>query len=215
MKKLIQFCLLSASLAGFAMAGAAAEQRIATFNLRKAFDSYYKTIQSTAAIKQEATEVEKERSQMIENARKHEEDWRKLFDKANDQALSGEERDKNKRAAAEKYAELESDKKYIDQFDQTAAARLREKERLQVEKIVKEITGVVEAHARAAGYSMVLDASGVSVNLVQTPVVLYTDGKEDMTDSIIKELNAAAPPGSLDTNAPSSTNLSRPNNLPK
>jgi hypothetical protein len=44
------------------------------------------------------------------------------------------------------------------------------------------------------------------------PVVLYSNGQDDLTDSIIAELNAAAPPGSLDlkTNTPS---LSSTNNL--
>ena len=208
MKTLIQVGLLSAGIAGFGLAGWAAEQKIAIFNLRKAFDSYYKTVQSTVAIKQEALEVDKERTQMVENGRKHNEEWRKLIDKANDQSLSAEEREKSNTAAKDKYAELESDKESITEFDRVASARLHEKERQRRDDIVKEIEGVVNAHAKTAGYSLVLDNSGDSANL--TPVVLYSDGQYDMTDSIIKELNAAAPPGSLDTNAPTgflSTNL--------
>ena len=208
MKKLMQFCLLSAGLAGLGSSAGAAEQKIATFNLRKAFDSYYKTIQSTAALKQEATEVDKERTQMVENGRKHEDEWRKLIDRANDQSLSAEERDKAKKTASDKYAELETDKQYITTFDREATGRLREKERLRRDDIVKEIEGVVTAHAKAAGYSMVLDPSGESANLA--PVVLYTNGQDDMTEAIIKELNAAAPPGSLDTNTPA---VSSSNNL--
>jgi Skp family chaperone for outer membrane proteins len=208
MKKLMQVCLLSAAVAGLGMSGWGAEQKIATFNLRKAFDGYYKTITSTAALKQEAADVDKERTQMVENGRKHEDEWRKLIDKANDQSLSGEERDKAKKAAADKYAELETDKQYINTFDREAGARLREKEHLRRDDIVKEIEGVVAAHAKAAGYTMVLDPSGESANLA--PVVLYSNGQDDLTDGIIKELNAAAPPGSLDTNTPaasSSTNV--------
>ncbi len=211
MRKLLQICLLSAGLAGLATAGLAADQKIATFNLRKAFDNYYKTIQSTAALKQEAAQVEKERSQMVENGGKHKEEWRKLIDKANDQAVSAEERDKSKKAAADKYAELETDERSINEFDRMATSRLHEKERQRRDDIVKEISGVVEAHAKAAGYSLVLDRSGDSANLV--PVVLFCNGQDDMTDSIIKELNSAAPAGSLETNAPAapaSTNLFNP-----
>jgi Skp family chaperone for outer membrane proteins len=205
MKKLMQICLLAVGLACLARSGQAADQKIATFNLRKAFDSYYKTIQSTAALKQEAAEVDKERTQMVENGRKHEDEWRKLIDKANDQSLSAEERDKAKKAASDKYAELETDKQYINTFDREASARLREKERLRRDDIVKEISAVVSAHAKAAGYILVLDVSGESANLA--PVVLYANGQDDMTDGIIKELNAAAPPGSLDTNTPAASNL--------
>jgi Skp family chaperone for outer membrane proteins len=208
MKKLIQISLLALVIAGFGPAGHAAEQKIAIFNLRKAFESYYKTIQSNVSLKEEVAEVEKERAQMVENGRKHDEEWRKLIDKANDQAVSAEERDKSKKDAADKYAELESDKQNISEFDRMANTRLREKQRLRRDDIVKEILGVLDAHAKSGGFTMVLDPSGNSDNMV--PVLLYTNGQDDLTDGIIKELNAAAPPGSLDTNAPAasaSTNL--------
>ena len=212
MKKFMQIGLLSVALAGFSFHGWAAEQRIATFNLRKAFDHYYKKKQSDAALQQEVADVEKERAQMVENGRRHEDEWRKLIDKANDQAVSADEREKSKQAASQKYAELESDKQSINEFDRMANARLTEKRNIRRDDIVKEIVGVVEAHAKAAGYTLVLDPSGESANMV--PVVLYTNGQDDLTDGIIKELNAAAPPGSLvDTNAPvvpSSTNAYAP-----
>jgi Skp family chaperone for outer membrane proteins len=199
MKKLIPIAFLFLGIVGLALASGAAEQKIAFFNLRKAFESYYKTIQSNVALKQEAADADKERSQMIENGRRHEEEWRKLIDRANDQAISAEEREKSKQAAAQKYAELESDKQSINEFDRMAGARLKEKQNIRRNDIVKEILGVLEAHAKSAGYTMVLDVSGESMNMA--PVVLYSNGQDDMTDGIIKELNAAAPPGSLDTNA--------------
>jgi Skp family chaperone for outer membrane proteins len=213
MKKLMQIGLLSSLVAGFGHAGWAAEQKIAVFNLTRAFNSYYKTIQSTLALKQEDADAKKEEAQMIESGRKHDEELRQLIDKANDQAVSAEEREKSKKAEDDKRAELEADKQYINAFDTRASSHLRAKLEQRTEEIVKEIEGVVDAKAKAAGYSMVLDSSGQSANRVQSPFLLYSDGKDDLTDSIIKELNAAAPPGSLDTNAlaaPSGTNLINP-----
>ena len=205
MKKLMQIGLLSAGLAGFGPAGWGAEQKIATFNLNKAFIGYYKTIQGTVAIKQQVAEAEKEETQMIESARKHDEQLHNLIDKANDQAVSAEQRDKSKRAADDKRAELEADKQNISDFERQAKSHLRAKQEQRTEEIVEEIKGVVKAHAIAAGYSMVLDSSSESVPHVT--VLLYSNGKDDLTDSIIKELNAAAPPGSLDTNAPAASSL--------
>ncbi len=198
MKKLIKICLCSAGIAALAM-NSHAEQKIATFNLHKAFDSYYKTIQSTAAMKQDGEEVAKEHQAMMDNLRKHNDERLKLVDKANDQAVSAEERQKSKRELDDKIAEMETEKQYLAEFEQRANVRLREKEQQRVTDIVKEIQGVVAAHAKAAGYSMVVDSSANSI--VSTPIFLYTSGQDDMTDSIIKELNAAAPPGSLNTNA--------------
>jgi Skp family chaperone for outer membrane proteins len=163
------------------------------------FDRYYKTIQSTASLKMEAADMDKERKQMLASAEKHKEDWQKLIDKANDQAVSAEQRDKSKRDAEQKYIELETDKQNITEFDRAASQRLREKELQRRDAIVKEIRQILDADAKAGGYTMVLDPSGESQNMV--PVVLFTNGQNDLTEALIKELNATAPPGALDTNS--------------
>ena len=64
------------------------------------------------------------------------------------------------------------------------------------------IRKVVVARAKAAGYSMVIDVSAESFNQSHTPVILYSNGDNDMTDAVLKQLNAAAP---LDTAAPADT----------
>jgi len=198
MRKLTQICLLTTVAVGLAMPLRAAEQKIATINLGRVFDTYYKTVQSTTALKQEAAEVQKEHALMVENGRKHKDEWRRLFDKSNDQAVSAEERAKGRKAAEEKYAEVEADEQAINAFDREADARLREKERLRRDDIVKEIRGVVDARAKAAGYTLVLDTSGQGFNTLE-PVILYSSGLEDISDAIIKELNAAAPTETVGT----------------
>jgi outer membrane protein len=199
MKKLISLIFITAALLASAVAARAADQKIGTVDLRKVFDRYYKTVQSTASLKMEAADMDKERKQMLESAEKHKEDWQKLIDKANDQAVSSEERDKSKRQAEQKYIELETDKQNITEFDRAASQRLREKELQRRDAIVKEIRQILDADAKAGGYTMVLDPSGESQNMV--PVVLYNNGQNDLTEALIKELNATAPPGALDTNS--------------
>jgi len=198
MKKTITLLVFTGWLA-LAGAASAADQKIAIVDLQKVFDKYYKTVQSTAALKLQAADMEKERKQMIDSAERHKEEWQKLIDKANDQAVSAEERDKSKKAAEQKYIELETDKQSITEFDRAASSRLREKELQRRDDIVKEIRVVLNADAKAAGYTLVLDPSGESQNMV--PVVLYNNGQNDLTEALIKELNATAPPGALDTNS--------------
>jgi outer membrane protein len=199
MKKFILLVIVAAGWLALAGVAPAAEQKIGTVDLRKVFDKYYKTIQSTATLKLEAADMEKERKQILDNAENHKTEWQKLIDKANDQAVSSEERDKSKKEAEQKYVELENDKQSITEYDRASSAKLREKELQRRDAIVKEIRAILEADAKAGGYTMVLDPSGDSGNMV--PVVLYTNGQNDLTDALIKELNATAPPGSLDTNA--------------
>lgn len=191
-----------------AAAPAGAEQKIAIVDLNKVFEKYYKTIQSNISLRQERSEMEKEHMDMVADEKKHEEDWQKLIDKANDQAISADERDKSNKEAQQKYAQLETEKQSIQEFDRIAYTRMQEKQRQKRDDIVKEIQGVLNADARQAGYAMVLDVSGESANMA--PVVLYNNGQYDMTQALIKELNATAPPGSLDTNAPPSASSSAP-----
>jgi Skp family chaperone for outer membrane proteins len=210
MKKFIPLIVIIAGWLALAGVASAADQKIGIVDLRKVFDKYYKTVQSTAALKLEAADMEKERKQMLDNAERHKNDWQKLIDKANDQAVSSDERDKSKKEAEQKYVELENDKQSITEFDRVASSRLREKELQRRDDIVKEIRQILNAEAKAAGYTLVLDPSGESQNMV--PVVLYTNGQNDLTDGLIKELNSTAPPGALDTNsAPASTLNSRSN----
>jgi Skp family chaperone for outer membrane proteins len=202
MKKLIQLAAVAATVFALfspwnpALAGSVSDQKIATVDLAKVFDKYYKTLRSQTALKQEATDMQKEREDMIEAEKKQEDEWQKLVDKAEDQAVSPEERTKSKKAAEDQFREVKSAEQSIQEYDRASSAKLREKERQRRDAIVKEIRGVLDADAKAGGYTLVLDVSGESANMA--PVVLYSSGLNDLTDNLIKELNSGAPSMSAD-----------------
>ena len=174
-----------------ALAAGGGDQKIATVNLQKVFDTYYKTVRSNSALQQEAADMEKERKSMIDSEKKAETDWQKLIEKAEDQAVSAEERARSKKEAQQKLTEAKSAGEAIQEFDRAAGAKLREKRRQRTDDILKEIRGVLDGEAKVGGYSLVLDVSGESANMA--PVVLYSNGAYDLTENLIKELNAGAP----------------------
>ena len=194
MKKMIQKMAIAAAAIGLYLiwspggVAVAADQKIATIDLAKVFEKYYKTIRSTAALKQEAVDMQKERKDMVDAGKKTEDEWQKLIDKAEDQAVSAEERARSKAAAEDKLREVKNAEQTIQEYDRVSANRLHEKERQRRDDIVKEIRGVLNAEAKAGGYTLVLDVSGESANMA--PVVLFSSGVNDLTDSLIKELNA-------------------------
>jgi Skp family chaperone for outer membrane proteins len=198
MKRILQIVVVAAAAFGLgsiwspAGPGVPAEQKIATVDLAKVFEKYYKTVRSTLALKQEASDMQKERKDMVDAEQKQEGEWQKLIDKAEDQAVSAEERAKSKTAATEKLREVKSAGQTIQEYDRASAARLREKERQRRDDIVKEIRSVLDADAKAGGYTLVLDVSGESANMA--PFILFSSGVNDLTDNLIKELNAGAPP---------------------
>lgn len=191
MNNKFQKIILTAAVFSLLTFGAQAQSKVATIDLRKVFDKYYKTVQADAALKEEANDLEKERKDMVDNFKKGELDWQKLKDKSADQALSAEEREKSKQAAEKKFMELKDTEQAIGEFERSARAKLNEKQLRKRNLILDEIRPVINEKAKSGGYSLVIDTAGESVN--NTPVVLYSSGQDDLTDAILTQLNAAAP----------------------
>ena len=176
---------------------ALAQQKIATVDMRKLFDGYWKTKQAEAALNDRKAELDKEDRGFLDNLQNDRDEYQKLLDAASDQAISADERDKRKQAATDKYTEIKNSQATIVQFERQAQATLADQTQRMRSDIVKEITEAVTVKAKSAGYAMVLDLAGQSIN--QTPIVLYTDGQNDLTAAVLAQLNAGAP---IDLNPP-------------
>lgn len=169
--------------------------RFAIVDMKKAFDSYYKTKQAEAQIKDRASDSDKVYKGMIEDYKKANEDYKKLIDQSNDQALAGEERDKRKKSAETKLMELQEIEKSVKQFEAQARTSIGELEKRMRDKIVGEIRDVVNTLSRSGGYTLVFDLAAVTA--YQTPIVLYSNGENDLTEAVIREINSTAPSGAL------------------
>jgi outer membrane protein len=178
----------------------AQSQRIAVVDMKRAFDSYYKTKQAEAQIKDRAAESDKVYKNMIEDYKKANEEYKKLIDGSNDQAVSIEERDKRKKSAETKLLDLQEIEKSVKQYESQARTTIGAMEKRMRDKIVEEIRAVVDRLSNSGGYALVLDSAAVTA--YQTPILLFNDGKSDLTDAVIKEINATAPAGALSANEP-------------
>ncbi len=202
--------LLALSLVGLMLAPLAAPAqttRFAVVDLRKCFDGYWKTKRADGDLKEEANGLDKERKTMVEQFQKAQDGYKTLLDNANDQAVSSEERDKRKKAAEAELLRLKELQTNIEQFDRQARATLGEKQRRMRENIVGEIKDVVKTKAKAGNYALVLDLASESAN--NTPVLLYSSGENDLTDSVLAQLNANAP-ASLKTEGSGSGGTTKP-----
>jgi outer membrane protein len=188
---------LAAAFLALGIGSAQAQGRIGIVDLRKVFEGYYKTKDADAKIKEEATGLEKTAKGMLDDYKKANEDYKQLMDAASDTAISAEEKQKRRKAAEDKLLEIRQLEQQVQQFQRQSEATLLEKRRRMRDQILREIRETIVAKSKAAGYSLVLDVAADSVN--QTPIVLYTNGENDMTDELLRQLNANAPPGSLTT----------------
>ena len=183
--------LAAFGLAAFLTLPAMAEQKIAILDLKKIFDEFYKTKIADAAIKEEAASLDKDRKALTDQYQKLADDYKKALEDANNQAISFDEREKRKKSAEGKLIEINDIEQSIKQFDRTAKGNLEEKQRIAREKILKEIQTIVNNKAKAGGYALVLDSAAEAMS--RTSVVLYTNGQDDLTPAVLKELNANAP----------------------
>lgn len=192
MNKMFQKVLVAGAALLIAAPAFGADTKLGFVDLKKVFDKYYKTVQAGAANSNEVLQIGREEKDMVESRNRLKDEWQKLLDKANDQAISSEERDRSKTAAERKLMELKSADEAIQEFESVAKTKIGEKLKQRRDGIVIEIRAVLESKAKAHSYSAVLDVSGDSANFV--PVVLYHNGDNDITDEVLKELNSTAPP---------------------
>lgn len=191
MKNLFRKMFLAALLAGVLTVPAWAQTRIATVDLRKLFDGYWKTKQADAALKDRASDLDKEYKGLRDDYQKLKEEYQKLLADANNQAISVEERDKRKQAAEAKLKSIKETEETVVQFERTARETLNQQRLRMRDNILTEIRAVVNTKAKSAGFTLVVDTAAESGN--GTPVVVFTSGENDLTDGVLTQLNAGAP----------------------
>ncbi len=182
----------------FLSGSAIAQPRTATVDMRKIFDNYYKFKLAQAAIQDHKNQLDKDDKSLRDDLQKATDEYQSLLAQANDQAISADERDRRKQAAADKLKQLQDSRTEIEQYERTANTTLNDQIQRMHDKIMDDIQNAVTAKAKDAGCSMVLDTSTRTIALgagsMDLPsVVVYTDGANDLTDAVLKQLNAGAP----------------------
>ena len=172
-------------------ATALAQTKIATVDLVKLFDNYWKTRQADGALKDLEADLKKELAALRESHKKLAEDYQKLLAEANEQAVSNDERDRRKKAAESKLRDIKESEDTIKGYVTQADERLLIQRRRMRDKIFEEIRGVVNAKAKAGNFTLVLDTAAETPR--GTPVLVYTNGENDLTASLLEQLNATAP----------------------
>jgi outer membrane protein len=191
MMKILRTILPAILLMTFLSGSALAQTKIATVDLKKLFDNYYKTKLAKASLDERRAGLAKEEKDMSDDFKKGSDDYQKLVAQANDQALSADERDRRTQAAADKMKELQASKAAINQFERQAQTTLGDQTQRMISNILIEIKAHIATKAKAGSYSLVLDSTGEPAS--GTPMVLYTSGDNDLTDAVLASLNEGAP----------------------
>lgn len=184
--------LLAGALAALISASAQAQTKIAVVNMKTVFDGYWKTKQSDATVKEREAEFKTERKKMEEDYEKLNGEYRELDKASRDPAISPDEQKKRKDAANSKLLEIREIEQSVQNFDRNFRQQVADQITRMRENIFRDIREVVDARAKAAGYGLVLNTAA---EITQIPVFLYVSGLPEMTQEVLTELNAKAPPG--------------------
>lgn len=181
--------LLLFSLAG-APAMAQAQGKIATVDMKKIFDRYWKKKAAEERLKSITADVEKEEKNMKDEFNQIKDDYTALNNSSVDSNISPEERDKRKKAADEKLKKMRELDDAFKQYDASAKTRLMEQGQRLKSQIIDEIRNTASAKAKAQGFALVLDTAAVSGDGI--PIILYSNNENDMTEAVLADLNRGA-----------------------
>ena len=202
--RILRLTLLTAVVLVAMAFSAAAQTKVATVDMKKIFNGYYKTKLANTSLESRKTELRKEMKDMSDGLEKAQEDYKQLLDEVNDQAISNDERDKRKLAATSKAKEISTTKTTLEQFQRQAEAQLADESQRMSGNLVTEIQKAVADKAKIGGYTVVLNSSF-------TEAFVYVSPDNDITDSVLAQLNAGAP---IDLNKLPGAPLNLSTNLP-
>ena len=190
MNKFLLFCVLFLAPISFA----SADLKIAVIDLSKAFDSYYKTKDAQALLKQKQDGYQKEIQDLINDYERMGQEAQTLDKAANDPTLSASARADKTAALTAKKQDLVNLQNKIQEMKVERTREIQEELFRRHKEIVDEISKVISDYSGPQGYDLVIDKSSASA-ASGVSIVLYNSTKLlDITTDIIGILNKSAPP---------------------
>ena len=166
--------------------------RIATVDLNHVFEKYYRHDLAMKAVEQETADDEKKLKAMEDEGQKMVEERDKLSKDMGDPMITAQERDAIRSRLDSKIRDIASKQNELRTFATHAEQELGVKRDRVAEQLIKEIRVAVDSQAKSGGYTLVIDTSAINVHL-GSPAVMYSSGDNDLTEEVLKQINAAAP----------------------
>jgi Skp family chaperone for outer membrane proteins len=181
---------LPSALAVSLASSAQAELKVGTIDMKLVFDSYSKTKEAEGKINEAREQAKKELDDRLGVFNKAQEEARKLNEEANKPELAEKAKAEKAKVLNEKIQALGTLQREIQEFQQTRERQLSEQSVRSRNTLLEDINKVITDKVKAAGYDLVIDKSGQSLNAVG--VLVYSKDSLDFTADIIAEINKAA-----------------------
>jgi Skp family chaperone for outer membrane proteins len=191
MKKILFGLLMALSFLAAPVRAQTNATRIATIDMLKVSDKYYKWQRAKKALSNEQAALQKDLDDIKNSIDKDTEDYKKLRNMVDDPMITADERHARETQAQEKQNAIGTDQASYKELLNQGQQKLELDLQNLTQKVMEDIQAAVKAKARDRGFSLVLNTA--SDNLQPNATVLYSSGDNDITEEIIRELNAGAP----------------------
>lgn len=197
MKKTLITALLAIAITLGTTHTASAQQKIGTVDMKKIFESYYKTKDAETKMNEERASIKRDLDERTEKRKLMEADITKLNDELKKPELSGAKKEAAAKDREKKIADWQEMMKDLQAFTKEQDEKIGAKTLNIRNGIVSDIKAIVNEKIKSDGYDLVFDTSGLSSNGV--PMVMYAKDSYDFTKDIIEKLNATRPKGGAST----------------
>jgi outer membrane protein len=187
MKKFLLIAV-AASLAFPAAGFAQGTLKVGTVDMNRAFKEYNKTKDSEKKINEAKDAAKKEYDDRADSYKKALEEINKLSQQLDAPALSADAKTAKAKERDEKIANLKNMEREINEFRQTREQQLQQQAMRMREGIINEIKDIISERVKTAGYDLVFDKSGPSMNGVE--VLLFSKDSTDFTTDVVTALNS-------------------------
>jgi len=203
MKKIFYSAMMAVSVAFSATKAMAEELKLGSIDMKVVVDGYFKTKALNKQISKEEIAIQNENQGRVEEIQELIKEIQKIRLQLKDASLPGGAREKlNKRGQKlhDEYMQKETRRKEDLKVKGQALGLHRDAE---ADKILKEISEVVQEYSVRNGYDFVFNKIGKGASVAN---VVFTKQKFDITPQIVELLNKKAPKEEGATPAPAPVN---------
>ncbi|MCS1410292.1 MAG: hypothetical protein M2R45_03484 [Verrucomicrobia subdivision 3 bacterium] len=184
LKSILSLLLLTAITAN-------AQPKIAIIDMKTVFEGYWKTKRVSETFEGRKKDYADQHQKMIDQYQAANEDYRKIKETTSDPAISAPEKKRRGEEAEKKLKEIQKLERDIRDHQKSMEGNLTETHFRLRRNILQDIRKIINTKAKTEGFSLVLDSAAEGIN--QTPVILFSDNSNDITDEILAKLNEGAP----------------------
>lgn len=188
MKKTFAAIFTASVLALTAITASAATSKIVVVDLDQVFDAHPKTVASSADLKKREADALAEMEQLVERQKTLQADIEAARLAAKSELLSEDAKKEKRQLLEQKETEYQAFVVSARRQQELKLQSLREEVLEMRKQIVEEMRAELNAFAKAEGYALIFDKSGLTMNGV--PVIAYSHPALDVTQAFIEYIRS-------------------------